>query len=204
MTDPINTKYKQIDSNKEDQELIKKALNGDEDSYTRLMNKYHDAVYGVIKRIIHNKEEIPDLVQETFIKAFASLKSFNENYAFATWIFKIATNNCIDFMRKKKLHTLSINETYELEEGETSFEIPDTNYETDRNIIEEQRKKIIIEAINSLPEKYRIVIQMRHQEEKNYDEIAKVLNIPKGTVKAHIFRAREMLNKYLKDKKVLF
>jgi len=93
MTDTINTKYKQIDSNKEDQELIKKALNGDEDSFTKLMNKYHDAVYSVIKRIIHDKEEIPDLVQETFIKAFASLKSFNENYAFATWIFKIATNN---------------------------------------------------------------------------------------------------------------
>jgi len=107
-------------------------------------------------------------------------------------------------MRKKKLHTFSINETYELEEGETSFEIPDPTFETDRHIIEEQRKKIIVEAINSLPEKYRIVIQMRHQEEKNYDEIAKALNLPKGTVKAHIFRAREMLNKYLKDKKVLF
>lgn len=193
---------KRAESIKEDHELIRNALAGEQDSYTKLMKKYHDPVFSLVFKIIHDKEEIEDLVQETFIKAFSSLKSFNENYSFSTWIFKIASNNCIDFMRKKKLKTLSINVTLEQEDGETTIEIPDTTYETDRNIIDEQRRRIIQEAINSLPEKYRVVIQMRHQEEKNYDEISEILCMPIGTVKAHIFRAREMLNKYLKDKRV--
>ncbi len=193
---------KRAESIREDHELIRNALAGDQDSYTKLMKKYHDPVFSLVFKIIHDKEEIEDLVQETFIKAFSSLKSFNENYSFSTWIFKIASNNCIDFMRKKKLKTLSINVTLEQEDGETTIEIPDTNYETDRNIIDEQRRRIIQDAINSLPEKYRVVIQMRHQEEKNYDEISEILCMPIGTVKAHIFRAREMLNKYLKDKRV--
>lgn len=193
---------RRAESIREDHELIKNALNGNQDCYTRLMKKYHDPVFSLVFKIIHDKEEIEDLVQETFIKAFSSLKSFNENYSFSTWIFKIASNNCIDYMRKKKLKTLSINVTIEQEEGESTIEIPDTSYETDRHLIEEQRRKIIQDAINSLPEKYRVVIQMRHQEEKNYDEISEILNMPIGTVKAHIFRAREMLNKYLKDKRV--
>ena len=193
---------KRADSIREDHEIIKKALDGDQDSFTRLMKKYHDPVFSLVFKIIHDKEEIEDLVQETFIKAFGSLKSFNENYSFSTWIFKIASNNCIDYMRKKKLKTLSIDMTVEQEEGESSFELPDPTYETDKNLIEEQRRKIIQDAINSLPEKYRVVIQMRHQEEKNYDEISEILCMPIGTVKAHIFRAREMLNKYLKDKRV--
>jgi RNA polymerase sigma factor (sigma-70 family) len=193
---------KRAESIREDHEIIKKALEGDQDSYTRLMKKYHDPVFSLVFKIIHDKEEIEDLVQETFIKAFGSLKSFNENYSFSTWIFKIASNNCIDYMRKKKLKTLSIDMTIEQEEGESSFELPDPSYETDKNLIEEQRKKIIQDAINSLPEKYKVVIQMRHQEEKNYDEISEILCMPIGTVKAHIFRAREMLNKYLKDKRV--
>ena len=193
---------KRAESIREDHEIIRKALDGDQDSYSRLMKKYHDPVFSLVFKIIHDKEEIEDLVQETFIKAFGSLKSFNENYSFSTWIFKIASNNCIDYMRKKKLKTLSIDMTIEQEEGESSFELPDPSYETDKNLIEEQRRKIIQDAINSLPEKYKVVIQMRHQEEKNYDEISEILCMPIGTVKAHIFRAREMLNKYLKDKRV--
>jgi len=206
MTDQSNIidkkEQKRAESIREDHEMIRQALDGEQDAYARLMKKYHDPVFSVVFKIIHDKEEIEDLVQETFIKAFASLKSFNENYSFSTWIFKIASNNCIDYMRKKKLKTLSIDTTIEQEEGETSFELPDPSYETDKNIIEEQRRKVIQDAINSLPEKYRVVIQMRHQEEKNYDEISEILCMPIGTVKAHIFRAREMLNKYLRDKRV--
>jgi RNA polymerase sigma factor (sigma-70 family) len=192
---------RRIESTKEDHSLIRKALVGEQDAFSRLMEKYKDSVCNVIYRIIHDKDEVEDLLQETFIKAFASLNSFNEQYSFSTWLYKIATNNCIDFLRKKKLRTFSIDRTINYEGGEATYEIPDTNYEADRNLLAEQRKNTIQEAIDSLPEKYRMVIVLRHQQEKNYDEISEILDIPIGTVKAHIFRAREMLNKYLREKR---
>ncbi len=86
------------------------------------------------------------------------------------------------------------------EEDRPRFEIPDTSYSADANIILEQRQQIINDAINSLPEKYKKVIELRHKEELTYEEISEILNLPIGTVKAHLFRARELLNKYLKDK----
>jgi RNA polymerase sigma factor (sigma-70 family) len=194
---------RRIESLREDYSLIHKALEGEQDAFSKLLQKYKDSVSNIIFKIIHNKEEVDDLLQETFIKAFASLSSFNEQYSFSTWLYKIATNNCIDFLRKKKLKTFSINRTIDYEEGDTTYEIADTNYEADRILLDEQRKNFIQDAINSLPEKYKMVIILRHQQEKNYDEIAQILNIPIGTVKAHIFRAREMLNKYLKDKRFM-
>ena len=128
------------------------------------------------------------------------MRSFNEEYAFSTWLYKIATNNCIDHIRRKKLHTFSIDKPIESKDSDYTFELPDSTYEPDREIIDSQRKRLLQEAIDSLPAKYRQVIILRHTEEKEYQEIAKQLRLPIGTVKAHIFRAREMLYKYLRDK----
>lgn len=189
-----------LDSRKEDTDLIHKALRGNQSAYERLMKKYHDQIANLIFRIIHHREQVEDLTQEVFIKAFASLKSFNEEYAFSTWLYKIATNSSIDILRKKKLSTFSINKPIMMEESESTFEIPDSTYEPDKHIIIGQRSVIIQEAINRLPEKYKRVIVLRHIEERDYGEIAKILKLPIGTVKAHIFRARELLNKYLRDK----
>lgn len=150
--------------------------------------------------MIREKDEVEDLTQEAFIKAFGSLASFNDEYAFSTWLYKIATNNCIDHIRRKKLQTFSIDKPVETRESDIVFELPDSTYEPDQDMISRQRKKLLDDAIHSLPPKYRQVIIMRHQEEMEYQEIAKVLKLPLGTVKAHIFRAREMLYKYLRDK----
>jgi RNA polymerase sigma-70 factor (ECF subfamily) len=192
------------ESIKENHEIIQKILNGEKDAFSQIVNKYQNALYGIVFKMINNRDEVDDIVQETFIKAFSSIKSFDERYSFATWLFKIGTNNCIDHLRKRKINSVSINSTISNEDGENDFKLPDLTYEADRNIIEEQRKKLIEDAINSLPEKYAVVIRMRHQEDKTYEQISKELNMPVGTVKAHIFRAREMLNKYLKDKKAFY
>ena len=136
----------------------------------------------------------------SFIKAFNSLENFDRQFAFSTWLYKIATNNCIDYLRKKKLSTFSIDKEIASEDSDFKFEIPDTEYVPDNKIIEEQRKKIIDEAIENLPEKYKKVIVLRHKKEMEYEEIAEKLELPLGTVKAHIFRGRELLNKYLKNK----
>ena len=189
-----------IDSRKEDAHLIHSALRGDQAAYKKLMKKYHDQIANLIYRIIHQREQVEDLAQEVFIKAFASLGSFNEEYAFSTWLYKIATNSSIDYIRKKKLRTFSIDKPIAMEESDTTYELPDSTYEPDKHIIQRQRSHLIQEAINKLPEKYKKVITLRHSEERDYSEIAKILKLPIGTVKAHIFRARELLNKYLRSK----
>ena len=134
-----------------------------------------------------------------FIKAFASLRSFNEEYAFSTWLYKIATNSSIDYIRKRKLQTFSIDKPVTAEESDYTYEVPDSTFEPDKHIIQRQRAALIEEAIQQLPEKYRRVIILRHTEEREYGEIAKMLKLPIGTVKAHIFRARELLYKSLRD-----
>ena len=191
---------RRLDSRAEDSRNIKKALKGDQVAYRAILKKYHDQVYNLLYRMVHDKDEVEDLTQEAFIKAFNSLKNFNEEFAFSTWLYKIATNNCIDYIRKKKLATFSIDKPLESKDGEYSFEIPDTTYQPDKDLIAGQRTKILEEAVNALPEKYRQVILMRHTEDKDYQEIADELHLPLGTVKAHIFRAREILYKRLKKK----
>lgn len=151
--------------------------------------------------MVRQQGEVDDLVQECFIKAFSALKSYSADYAFSTWLYKIATNHTIDFLRKKKLSTMSIDRPIQTRDGEVEYELPDTSYRPDKHIVQDERRHLIQEAINQLPPKYNRVIVMRHQQEKSYEEIAKELDLPLGTVKAHIFRARALLYKYLRDKR---
>jgi RNA polymerase sigma-70 factor (ECF subfamily) len=195
---PPSKEQRRADSREEDSHLIQEAIRGDDLAYRRLMQKYHDAIFNFVYRMVHDREQVEDLTQEAFIKAFGSLKTFNEEYAFSTWLYKIATNNCIDYIRKRKLQMYSINKPIESRDSDFSFELPDESYEADREIIDDQRARMLKEAIEQLPEKYRRVIHLRHVDEKSYEEIAAMLKLPIGTVKAHIFRAREMLYKQLK------
>jgi RNA polymerase sigma factor (sigma-70 family) len=198
---PVDIKdQKRLDSRSEDSHLIKSALAGDDAAYARLMRKYHDAIFSFIFRMVHDREQVEDLTQEAFIKAFSSLKNFNEEFAFSTWLYKIATNNCIDYIRRRKLQMYSIDKPIESKDSDYTFELPDESYEADKELIDDQRAVLLRKAIDTLPEKYRRVILLRHTEERSYDEIAEQLRIPIGTVKAHIFRARELLYKQLRHK----
>jgi RNA polymerase sigma-70 factor (ECF subfamily) len=182
-----------------DSDLINRAKSGDSKSYDILLKKYKNSVYSLVLRMVRNSQEAEDLTQEAFIKAFNSLASFNEEYAFSTWLYKIATNNCIDFFRKRKLQTYSLDKPIQYKDSEIQHEIPDPDLNPEKSIMATERNKLIKEAINKLPEKYHRAILLRHSEEKSYEEIAEILGLPLGTVKARIFRAREMLNKTLKD-----
>lgn len=183
----------------EDKLLIENALAGDQQAYTDILNKYKGPVYNLIIRMVKSKEEAEDLVQEAFIKAFHSLESFNMQYAFSTWLYKIAINNSIDHFRKQKLKLCSLDKPVASKDGEMKREFPDVTFAADREILNSEKTRIIQTAIDSLPEKYRLSIYYRHQEERSYEEIAQLMNIPLGTVKARIFRAREMLKKKLKN-----
>jgi len=188
-------------SSQQDRVLVGRALEGDQLAYQELMEKYRGALTRHVQKMVRRQGEVDDLVQECFIKAFSALKSYSTDYAFSTWLYKIATNNTIDFLRKKKLHTMSIDKPINTRDGEVEYELPDSTYRPDRHIVEDQRRELIQAAIEQLPGKYHRVIVMRHQQEKSYEEIAMELDLPLGTVKAHIFRARAQMYKFLRDKR---
>jgi RNA polymerase sigma factor (sigma-70 family) len=183
-----------------DIELVKQALNGNDSAYTELMNRYKKKVEIIVSQLVKKEFDVEDLVQEIFTKAFTSLSTFKSEFSFSTWLYKIATNHCIDHIRKRKISTYSLDEELELEEDTVHREIPDWSKTPDYELLRKEKNEIIHQAINSLPEHYRKVIILRHFEDKSYEEIAKELKLPIGTVKVHLFRARELLYKKLKDK----
>lgn len=201
----MSKEERQLRSRREDYDLVQRALQGDQAAYARLRNKYWRAINTMLSRMIRNKSDAEDLTQEAFIKAFNSLGSFNTDYAFSTWLYKIASNNCIDYLRKRRLKTVSIDAPMQTHDGEVQMELPDPNaVRPDVPITAGERTAVLQEAIKNLPEKYRIVIELRHTQEMEYADIAKQLNLPLGTVKAHLFRARALLLKRLQGKLVHF
>lgn len=188
------------ESKQEDLKNIELAINGDQEAYAKIMRKYKLSIQNLIYKMVYDKKEVEDLIQEAFIKAFTSLQNYNKQYAFSTWLFRIAINNTIDYLRKKRVSTFSIDDEGEDKNEEITYEIPDSTFLADRDLINEQKEKVINEAIASLPEKYRMIIELRHLDDLSYEEISERLQIPIGTVKANLFRARELLNKYLRKK----
>ncbi len=181
-----------------DEQLIRDALAGDQRAYKELLARHRQSIYHVIFKIVRSNEEAADLVQETFMKAFGSLASYRFEYRFSTWLYKIAANNAIDHLRKKRIEALSLDRPVQTKDGEVALEIPDWSQNPEEDLYRKRRAVTIGDAIDSLPAKYREVIVLRHQQDRSYEEIAEQLRIPVGTVKARIFRARELLKKKLK------
>lgn len=181
-----------------DEQLIRDALAGDQRAYKELLARHRQSIFHVIFKIVRSNEEAADLVQETFMKAFGSLGSYRFEYRFSTWLYKIAANNAIDHLRKKRIEALSLDRPIQTQDGEVALEIPDWSQNPEEDLYRKRRAVTIGDAIDSLPAKYREVIVLRHQQDRSYDEIAEQLRIPVGTVKARIFRARELLKKKLK------
>lgn len=180
--------------------LVESARSGDQAAYARLMALYRRPLSFHVSRLLRSTDPVDDLVQEVFLKAFDSLSSYHDGYAFSTWLYRIATNHTIDYLRKKKLSTVSIDEPVGSGEGSSPREFADPESQADKAVFDRERKQWVARAIERLPEKYRQVIVMRHMDELSYEEISEALDVPLGTVKAHLFRARELLSKALRDK----
>jgi len=188
---------------KSDYELIDDSISGDEEAFGILMGRYENSLYGLIFKMVRNHEETQDLVQEAFIKSYKALESFNKQYSFSTWLFKIASNNCIDHLRKRRLKTTSIDAPIPTEDGSLSQDLPDDSYSPEKDSLRNELFSSVNSIIDELPEKYKVVINLRHKEDQSYEEIAVALDIPIGTVKARIFRAREILKKSITKMKLL-
>ncbi len=180
-------------------QLINDALAGEQQAFSAIVQRYRAQIYHFILKMVKDRAQAEDLTQETFIKAFRALASFNSNYAFSTWLYKIAANNCIDYFRKKKLATTSIDTPIPAKDGELRRDFPDHRESPESQLISKERTNQIQQAIASLPGKYRQAIILRHSQDRSYEEIAEELNLPLGTVKVRIFRAREMLKSKLKE-----
>lgn len=186
----------------EDFELIDSALEGDEKAYADLMEKYRKSVYHTILKMVRNVDDAEDLTIEAFAKAFKNLEKFKKDYTFSTWLFRVATNNCIDFIRKKKLDTMSINADITKDDGDSiSIDIKDKNLDPQEEAIKSQKIELVRKFVNLLPAKYQKLVKLRYFEELSYDEIAKELDAPLGTVKAQLHRARELLYDLVKNSK---
>lgn len=184
------------DKAKYDLVLVEQAVNGDQKAYAELLERYRDAIYFMLLKMVNNKSDAEDLTIEAFGKAFKSIQQYTPNFAFSTWLFKIATNNCIDFIRKRKANIISIDHPTEDVEGVSSS--PASNLlsgglDPEESLIKHQNIQLIKEVVSKLKPRYRKLIELRYFKEYSYEEISDELELPLGTVKAQLFRARELL-----------
>lgn len=179
----------------EDFDLIDLAVEEkDQQAYATLMKRYKKAVYYMILKMIRNADDAEDLTMEAFAKAFKNLHRFKKDYTFSTWLFRIATNNTIDFIRKKKLKTMSLNTTMSDDSGNSvTIDVEDDDNNPQDEFIRSQRIEMVRIFVDKLPTKYRKLVKLRYFDELSYDEIAKTLEKPLGTVKAQLHRSRELL-----------
>ena len=178
--------------------LVQNARDGDEKAYAELLGRYRDAIYFMLLKMVNNPIDAEDLTIEAFGKAFKNLSQYTPNFAFSTWLFKIATNNCIDFIRKKRAATISLDQSGD-DMSSTSVTIQSDTPDPEANLINSQKIKHLRDVVNKLKPRYRTLVELRYFKEYSYEEISVELDLPLGTVKAQLFRARELLYNILKN-----
>ncbi|MCF8377981.1 MAG: sigma-70 family RNA polymerase sigma factor [Bacteroidales bacterium] len=182
-----------------DLKLVEAACLGDQKAYAELLGRYRDAIYFMLLKMVNNPADAEDLTIEAFGKAFKKIEQYTPNYAFSTWLFKIATNNCIDFIRKKRGNTISLDQKSDYENSSTpSSTIQSDSLDPEASLIVKQKVKLMRDVVSKLKPRYKTLVELRYFEEYSYEEISEELNLPIGTVKAQLFRARELLFNIMK------
>ncbi|MGV8140130.1 MAG: RNA polymerase sigma factor [Mangrovibacterium sp.] len=190
---------KLTDKAQQDFALVEAALRGEEKAFARLLSKYKDAIYYMLLKMVNNKSDAEDLTIEAFGKAFKNLHQYSPNYAFSTWLFKIASNNCIDFLRKRRGVLISIENSQEGSENDQPVKLKSIDPDPEQKMIRIQKAILLRRIVRRLKPRYRMLVELRYFREYSYEEIAHELKLPLGTVKAQLFRAREMLFKMIES-----
>jgi RNA polymerase sigma-70 factor (ECF subfamily) len=172
--------------------LVEEAKKGNEKAFASLMNRYRDSIYFMLLKMVNNPADAEDLTIEAFGKAFRNIETYTPRFAFSTWLFMIATNNCIDFIRKKQASPNTIDH------GENGLDLLTINIQSDtpdpeEALINDQKIATLRKIVNQLKSPYREIIELRYYKEYSYEEIASELKIPIGTVKAQLYRAKTLL-----------
>jgi len=182
--------------------LIQKALlYGDQKAYTELMSRYRDSLYFMMLKMTNDPIDAEDMTIEAFGKAFRNLKNYTTDFAFSTWLFKIASNNCVDFIRKRNKQSFQLVEDYApyTDLAEQNIHMHGSQPNPEESYITKQKHKLIRDIVEKLKPHYKNLIELRYFQELSYEEIADKLHLPLGTVKAQLFRAREFLFQIMKD-----
>ncbi len=182
--------------------LVDAARSGDQAAFATLMDRYRESIYYMMMKMVRNNDDADDLTIEAFGKAFSRLDQYSPSFAFSTWLFKIASNNCIDFIRKKRIKLTSMDTGYTNDEGESiTIDARSVTRDPEETIIHNQKVKHMRHLVSKLKPRYRELIEKRYFEELSYEEIADELNLPLGTVKAQLFRARDFLAQMMEQTK---
>jgi len=181
----------------DDRVYVRRALDGDEAAFAILVRRYERGMYNLAWRMVRDRELARDLSQDIFIRVHRSLGKYDPTYPFTSWIYRVGSNLCIDWIRKKKLRTVSLDAPIGGDEEGATRDVEDPAQDPSRDVEERERAALLGEALTRLPEAHQLVLILRHQQDLSYEEIARTLDIPLGTVKARIHRAREAFRRVL-------
>jgi RNA polymerase sigma factor (sigma-70 family) len=198
----MDVSHNLTEKGKRDYQLIQRALEEfDQQAYASLLNNYRDAVFFMMLKMTGNHHDAEDLTIEAFGKAFRNLHTYSPEFGFSTWLFRIAANNAIDFQRRNKQNASNVQPLSLTTNNQSTVLIADTNPDPEGIMINEQKIKAMRKVVEKLKPHYRSLIEMRYFDELSYEEIATKKNLPLGTVKAQLFRAREFLANLLEKSK---
>lgn len=185
---------------KRDYELVRSAIEQNNQlAFTELLELYRETIYFMLLKMTGNPDDAEDLTIEAFGKAFKNINKYTPDYAFSTWLFKIASNNCIDFMRKKKKNVLADDKYDDITESYHARNLPSQYLDPEEKLIRLQKIDLMRKVVENLKPRYKRLIQLRYFEELSYEEICQEMKLPLGTVKAQLFRAREFLFNMLQN-----
>ena len=193
------------DNARHDIDFVNAARSGDDRAFTQLMKRYKDAIYFMLLKMVNNKTDAEDLTIEAFGKAFANIHQYEPQFAFSTWLFRIASNNAIDHLRKKRIAIVPLEPLMENEVNigiEYNANIQNDDDNPEEAFIRKQNALLLRTAISTLKPRYKTLIEMRYLKEYSYSEISEKLNLPLGTVKVQLFRSREILLDLLKNNEI--
>jgi RNA polymerase sigma factor (sigma-70 family) len=180
------------DKAKSDLLLVEQARLGSEKAFAILMNRYRDSIYYMLLKMVNNPSDAEDLTIEAFGKAFRNLDLYTAKFAFSTWLFKIATNNSVDFIRKKQASPTPLDNLQDSMDNITlniQSDLPDP----EESMINHQKIAALKDIVNQLKPRYKSLIELRYYKEYSYEEISSELKLPIGTVKAQLYRAKTLL-----------
>ncbi len=187
---------------KQDYELVLEARRGSQNAFAKLLGRYWDSIFFMLLKMVHNQDDAEDLTIEAFGKAFKNLQNYEPDFAFSTWLFKIANNNAIDFIRKQKGKMVTIDNQGKNPEEENVIQLQSMAPDPEEELIKNQKALLLKEVVEQLKPRYNRLVILRYYREFSYEEIAKELDLPLGTVKAQLYRAKELLATILKNKEV--
>jgi RNA polymerase sigma-70 factor (ECF subfamily) len=185
-----------------DSVLVRRCLGGEEEAFRILVTRHQRSVHSLILRMVGNHEDARDLTQETFVRVFNSLDRFDQERNFSFWITRIAANRTIDFLRRKKMSTVSLDGDFDERSGEGSpgIQLKDKQDLQDQQLDASRRHERLLRLIGELPMNHRVVLLLRYLQQMSYEEIGSLLDLPLGTVKARLSRAHQQIRDWMEER----